>query len=341
MRKLTVLLTILLAIFVIGCSKEENNKVIEEKPQEKEEPGEMNIYPFTGMETNEDVTNRAVAVMVSNQPQARPQSGLSKADIVFEILAEGNITRFLAIYQSTEPEVVGPVRSAREYFFTLADGYDAIYVYHGAANFINDMIKSREIENIPGAIHDNDGYLFKRETFRKAPHNSYFQFGPVYDAAAEKGYDTQFTYEPLAFLADEEEVVGEDANHVKINYYAKEPIVEFVYDETTEKYTRFNDGEKTVELESELPIEVENVFIIEADHRVIDEEKRRAIDLESGGVAYLLQQGKVQYVEWENRNGRIVPVKDGQVVPFVPGQTWINVIQTERESGVTEQVQID
>ena len=124
--------------------------------------------------------------MVNNHPQARPQSGLSKADIVFEMLTEGDITRFLAIYQSTAPEVVRPSRSIR-IFFTLADeGYDAIYVYHGAANFVNDMIKTRGIENLPGAVYDNDGHLFVRESFRKAPHNSYFQFGAAYDVRRKR-----------------------------------------------------------------------------------------------------------------------------------------------------------
>src|SRR5699024_9177080 len=126
-------------------------------------------------------TNRAIAVMINNHPQARPHAGLSKADIVFEILAEGDITRHLALFQSEQADVIGSVRSAREYYFELANGYDALYVYHGAANFVNDMIKSRKIEHLNGALYDNDGKLFKRESFRKAPHNSFLLFDGVYD----------------------------------------------------------------------------------------------------------------------------------------------------------------
>src|SRR5699024_5807754 len=97
-------------------------------------------YPLTGIHADDEVKERIVAVMVNNHKLARPQSGLSKADIVFEILAEGDITRFLALFQSDKPDVVGPVRSARDYYFKLAKQYDALYVYHGAANFVNDMI---------------------------------------------------------------------------------------------------------------------------------------------------------------------------------------------------------
>lgn len=306
----------------------------------QEDVGEIKevMLPFTGEYTTESNNNRAYAVMVNNHTQARPQTGLSKADIVFEMLTEGNVTRFLAIYQSTQPDVVGPVRSAREYYFTLANGYDAVYVYHGAADFINDMILSRNIDHIAGSQHDNDGYLFVREPFRKAPHNSYFQATNIYDAMAEKGYETQFTYDPFSFT-DESELEDSDGTYVKINYSPQQAVVTFEYDESSGKYHRYDNGELTVELTSEIPIEIDNVFIVEAEHRVIDEDSRRFIDIESGGDAYLLQQGRVEKVEWVNDHGRIIPVKDGETIPFVPGKTWINFIPDAPSSGETEQVQ--
>lgn len=341
MKKLNVYLLwmTLLLIVMTACSKGEETK----QPSSNESKGEsvvLNTYPFTGLETEGEVNQRAYAIMVNNQKAARPQSGLSKADIVFELLTESNITRFLAIYQSTPPEVVGPVRSAREYFFTLADGYDAIYVYHGAADFVENMIQSRGIENLPGSRYDNDGHLFVRESFRKAPHNSYFQFGAANEVSEERGYEITANYEPMLFLTEGEEVTGEEASHVKINYLMSSPVVEYIYDDTSGKYNRYDDGEQTVELDSNIPIEIDNVLIVEADHQVIDAQKRRAIDVHSGGRAYLLQKGKIQYIEWENRDGRIVPVKDGEVVPFVPGRTWINFIPSNAESGGSEQVQV-
>lgn len=117
--------------------------------------------------------------------------------------------------------------------------------------------------------------------------------------------------------------------------------MEYEYDTTLDQYIRFNDDEQTVELESEKPIMIDNLLIVEADHEVIDDELRRSIDIHSGGKAYLFQRGKVQYVDWENVDGKIVPVQDGEVVPFVPGNTWINFVQTAPESDVTEQVQIE
>src|SRR5690625_1852552 len=150
-----IILTAIVMISLIGCKKKDeeeindnnnhgiNDEEINENEEAEEELTYDYVYPLTGIETNEDVSNRIVGVMINNHPAARPQSGLSKADIVFEILAEGSTTRFLALFHSELPDVVGPVRSAREYYFELAKDYNAVYVYHGAADHINDMIITR------------------------------------------------------------------------------------------------------------------------------------------------------------------------------------------------------
>lgn len=330
MKRIFLFTVLFLFILLVGCSKDkgnaEDNETKENTVEEKENQPE--VYPLTGIKAEKGADDRIVAVMVNNHRKARPQTGLSKADVVFEILAEGQITRFLALFQSEKPDAVGPVRSAREYYFKLADGYNALYVYHGAANFVNDMIDERGIEHLNGSLHDNDGKLFKRESFRKAPHNSYLLFDAVYDAAKEKGYDVTATYEPLPFLSKDEGVSGKTANHVAIDY-SKNAImneVAFDYDADSEKYTRFSDQEKTVELNTEEPIQVDNVFVVETEHQVFDDEGRRKIDMESGGNALLLQKGKVQQIQWENKDGRIIPVKNGKPIGFVPGKTWINVV---------------
>lgn len=335
MKKFSIAM-ILFLIFIVGCSKDkdivDDNKVteesIEEEKIEQQEPTYAGVFPLTGIETNEDTDRRIVSVMVNNHPAARPQSGLSQADIVFEILAEGGITRFLALFQSERPEIVGPVRSAREYYFELATGYDALYIFHGAADFVYDMIRDRGIENLNGATYDNDGHLFKRESFRKAPHNSYLLYDAVDEVAESQGYDIISSVEPLKFLAKDEAIDGEIANQIIVKYPGRNEtdIVEYSYDQTSEKYSRFENQSQTVELDSEEPIQVDNLFIVETYHEVIDNEGRRRVDLQDSGQAYLFQKGKMRRLEWKNENGRIIPVKDGEPVGFVPGKTWINVV---------------
>ncbi|WP_318036041.1 DUF3048 domain-containing protein [Halobacillus shinanisalinarum] len=282
------------------------------------------IYPLTGEPANGPVDHRILSVMVNNHSDARPQTGLSKADIVYEVLAEGPITRFLALFHSEIPEVIGPVRSARPYYVKLASAYDALYVYHGAANFINEMVHESGIDFADGALYDNDGELFKRATDRKAPHNSYLLTSGVDSLLGKKGYDSSKKIEPLSF-ADEPAFDGQSAQQVKVVYGERE-TVSYTYDPETGQYKRTSDGEPTIEKETNERIAVDNVFIVKTEHQVVDDAGRREIDLTSGGDGFLVQKGQMIEVEWKNKNGRILPFKDGEVVSFVPGKTWVNIV---------------
>ncbi|WP_421382995.1 DUF3048 domain-containing protein [Bacillus salacetis] len=278
-------------------------------------------YPLTGFGTEEEAEQRAVAVVVNNHPKARPQSGLNKADIIHEVLAEGDITRLVAVFQSEQPEKVGPVRSARDYFIELAEGYDSFFVAHGYSPEAKEMLTSGVIDNINGMEYD--GSLFKRADFRVAPHNSYITFENIEKGAEKVGAEMDTPPEPLDFVK-KEEVSGDEASSVEVSYYGNpsfSPVYE--YDQKAKKYSRMSGGEKTADYESGDPVLLDNIFIIEAPHKIIDDYGRRSIDFESGGNAYLLQRGKLLKVQWENKNGRIVPAGDAS---FIPGKTWINII---------------
>jgi hypothetical protein len=88
-------------------------------------------FPLTGLKSQQLVKTRPFAVMVENAPAARPQSGLGQADVVYEILAEGEVTRFAAVFQSHEAKVIGPVRSIRPYFVEIGAALDAVIVHAG------------------------------------------------------------------------------------------------------------------------------------------------------------------------------------------------------------------
>src|SRR5690625_2624403 len=99
MKKPSIFLITILSMFLFAaCSKAATDEPPELIEDEDSHEQTVYTYPFTGLETNVEPTNRAIAVMVNNQKQARPQSGLHEADIVFEILAEGDVTRFLALF---------------------------------------------------------------------------------------------------------------------------------------------------------------------------------------------------------------------------------------------------
>lgn len=333
-----VILCSLMVLTLTGCTSdpstnEENNEREpsnrETLPDEREE--ERFAFPLTGTLTTdpEAVNNRPVAATVNNDPKARPQSGLHQADLVFEMLAEGAITRFLAVYQSEQPEIIGPVRSARDYYVQLAEGFDAFYVAHGWSPEAEAMLTSANaIDNINGMVYD--GTLFERVDFRSAPHDSYITFDNILKGAELNDYEMEIAAHPLPFLSEDDvdSLAGDRADEMTISYSGNHHV-RYQYDENTEKYLRFNGSEQTIDRETERPIELDNVFVIETEHQVIDSVGRRDIDLVSGGDALLFQKGIVQHVQWENDNGRIVPEGIDGTAGFVPGQTWINLIPTE------------
>lgn len=339
MKRSIVLLLLVVGLIMTGCSKKEETKEPAPNNTKEEvvkEPEFSGIYPLTGIGTNENTDQRAIAVMVNNHTKARPQSGLSKADIVYEMLAEGDVTRFLAVFQSEMPERVGPIRSARNYYVELAKGFNSIYIAHGYSPEAQKMLASGYVDNLNGQQYD--GTLFKRSSERKAPHNSYISFENIEKGAKDKGYD--LTGAPAAFtFLNEEEVKGIQGDSIKeatINYGSIAYNVQFKYDEQDGKYKRYSNGQQTIDAETSKPVAVDNVFIIETTHQVVDNKGRRDIDLQSGGKGYLLQKGKANEVEWVNKDGRLVPSLNGKEIGLVPGKTWVNIIPNK--PGLTEKV---
>lgn len=325
-------------LMITGCNSKENVNPVtqpekkadsakESNPiEEKEQQHFSNTYPLTGIGTNEEPEGRAVAVMVNNHPKARPQSGLSKADIVYEMLAESEVTRFLAVFQSEKPEYIGPVRSARKYYIELAKGMNALYIAHGYSPEAKALLNQGYVDSLNGIAYD--GTLFKRVKFRKAPHNSYISFDNIEKGAAKKSYDLNTQPRGFTFLTEQqiENLQGNSAPAVNISYGTKIFNVQFEYDGSLGKYKRFSGGEQTVEYGVASPVLIDNIFIIEASHRIVDNNGRRDINLKKGGKGYLLQKGKMNEVEWVNKDGRIIPVKNGVEIGFVPGKTWVNIV---------------
>jgi hypothetical protein len=148
---------------IAGCSKDKEETVdaedpivdetTDENPSEDDEDEVVTLpyaAPFSGERSEEEFTKRPVLVTINNHPKARPQSGLASADIVYEMVAEGSVTRLLALYQSELPERIGPVRSARDYFIEIASGLDAFYVAHGYSPEARLLLTTGYVDNING-----------------------------------------------------------------------------------------------------------------------------------------------------------------------------------------------
>lgn len=346
--KLKHLVIFLVTIFVLtGCKEDETAVEDLNGDSQQQEVGDNHeekenlpyTYPLTGMGAAEEPTLRPIAITINNHPSARPQSGISKADIVYEMLVEGEATRLLAIFQSNVPETIGPVRSARDYFIKLAKGYDGLYIAHGYSPEAYQLLNSKVVDHFNGMQYD--GIYFYRSNNRKAPHNSYITAENIERAADklnislenEKNFD-------LTFYANEDNVkMGIEAKKIHMNYFSPNSSYSSIYsyDEESKKYFKSSPNAKTMDELVDEQVAISNLLFFETAHKVIDAEGRRDITLTGGGTAYVFQHGQMREVKWASDNGFVYAVEqDGSKVPLVPGNTWIHFVPSS--PGLSESV---
>jgi hypothetical protein len=337
-------------LLLTGCSEKEQSVApkieepkVEETPNEGPVESAETVYPYTfpltGIGSNTAVDDRAVAVMINNHPKARPQSGIHKADIVYELLAEGDVTRFLAVFQSEKPGNIGPVRSARDYFIELAKGLKSLYIAHGYSPEAKKMLESGYVDDLNGMQYD--GSLFKRANFRKAPHNSYITYENILKGAEKNKFSMKGAPRTYQFYTKNEleGLQGSPANSLMVSYFSSNLFnVVFDYDKALGKYKRFTNGELTIDYDTKERVLIDNILILEMEHKFIDSYGRREINLTSGGNGYMIQRGKMNPISWKNVNGQIVPFINGAEAKLVPGKSWVNIIP--KDQGLAKVVSI-
>ncbi|MGJ9382141.1 DUF3048 domain-containing protein [Salipaludibacillus sp. CF4.18] len=352
MKVLYSCLAIIFVLILTACNNEEDSSEVAETKDAEEEVEETeketnsepenteiepsNTFPLTGEPTEESTDHRAFGVMIENSTSSRPHSGLYQADVVYELLTEGQITRLLAIFHSDQPEKIGNVRSAREYFVHLNNGYDAIYSSAGGSPGAFDLIKREQVPYISGL--DYDGQYFMRTSDRSAPHNMYTTYEDLVDAANDLGLTVEDREPPeLPFFNEADSVKADGtAQGLDISYNSVNDV-RFDYDKETNSYIRSVGGNRVDDLETGEPVASKNVFIVASAHQVLDNQGRRSIDIESGGEAFLVQGGEFIEAEWRNVDGLILPFKDDEALSFLPGQTWINFV----DGGIENKVSFD
>ncbi|WP_025026144.1 DUF3048 domain-containing protein [Caldalkalibacillus mannanilyticus] len=279
--------------------------------------------PLTGEGSLVEINDRILAVMINNHGKARPQTGISQADMVYEVLAEGEITRLVALFQSKSPEVIGPVRSLRPYLIDIATGFDAVFAHAGGSPEALQIARNQGLPNLDEIY--NAGGSFYRVNFRKAPHNLYTSTELLREGAEKRKYKQDSKIPTLKFKDPVEEMVGEEAGWIDIEYHSSYKV-SYEYDAETGLYTRYVRGEPHVDMETTEPLTTTNLFVIETTHKTLDSVGRRAIDVKSEGKGYLFQRGKMTEVDWKRIDGVIRPIRDGEEIGLYPGVTWVNIV---------------
>lgn len=349
-KKFAIIILIFAMIFAFAsCTKEKTPNPPEELGQANEEeiseeeiveempsPEIEEESPFksilTGLPVEEAVmSKRPIAVMIDNHIGARPQSGLADAEVVFEILAEGNITRYMAILQETDLNSIGPVRSARPYFIDKALEFDALYVHVGGSLAALSDISEFNMADIDGMNRGSD--TFWRVNHKKIPHNMYTSTKALRDAAKRSGYRTNFDVEFAAFSKEEQSFQNaEDLESIRFGFsrYYKPS---FVYNAESKMYDRLVKDTPQLEEFSSEAISTKNIIVLKMNTKVIDNEGRLSIDTVGSGSGYYISCGKKVDIDWakESRKGKTVYTRNGEELMLNPGNTWIVIVPMDFE----------
>lgn len=288
-------------------------------------------YPLTGLGSQTEMLTRPYMVMVENAPQARPQSGLQQADIVFEILAEGEITRFVSVFQSQPAETIGPVRSIRPYFVELGEMLDAVIVHAGWSQDAMNLLQSHKLNHLDQVYGDHAFYW--RASDRKAPHNLYTSTAKIAEGAEARKFRKEWKQKGLLFAAKPSSSPAASgsagttapATHVQIPYI-RGYVVSYDYDTSKEAYLRSMDGQPHADKETGDQLHTRNLLVLEAKHAVLDKEGRRSVDVTGPGKGTLIQEGRALSVTWQQKDGMLRVYADSKEIPLLPGNTWVQVV---------------
>jgi hypothetical protein len=282
-------------------------------------------FPLTGLPADHEVKTRPYMVMVENAPQARPQTGLDQADLVYEILAEGEITRFVSVFQSHAAETIGPVRSIRPYFVEIGDALDAIIVHAGWSQDAMDMMAGRNLAHLDEVY--GDGAYYWRATDRKPPHNLYTSVDKMKKGAEARKFRTEWNGPLLTFAKEgQSKLTGAAVHYVQIPYLMGY-FASYDYDAAAGVYKRSMEGKPHLDKETGKQLQTKNLLVLESKHKILDKEGRREVDVFGPNKGMIFQEGMSQAITWERKNGMLrAYASDGKEVPLLPGNTWVQIV---------------
>lgn len=274
---------------------------------------------------------RPVAVMIDNEgTRVLPQGGLDKAQIVYEMIVEGGLSRLMPVFWGTKPEMIGPVRSSRHYFLDYSMEHDAIYVHFGWSTQAEKDIPKLKINNINGLFVGSDVIW----DLTKDPGNwqdSYTSMEKLTEYASKKKYrltsDVKFPFE--YYTASTAPTGGREAAKISLKYPAA--IIYFEYDSSSGTYKRSRNGKPHMERISGLQLEAKNIIIRYTKNFDIPGDKlgRQDMITTGSGNGIYITMGKAIDIKWakESRSGPTSYTdKAGNDIVLNRGQTWIQVM---------------
>ena len=287
--------------------------------------------------SHDATTQRPIIVQIDNAPAARDQTGLSKADIIYEALAEGEITRFSAVYACHEADVVGPVRSARLIDFELVPEYQALLANSGASEGVSSLLQANpDIPNIDdNAYHD---VAYKRTRDREAPHNLMTSTSAIREAASGAGFPITASLQMLPFKDDSP---APAVTNIEVNYSVW-ANVRYKYDAASNSWLRFNGDAPNKDTATGQQLAPKNVIVQFAPSflsNIVEEQDGShgmEYTLTGSGKVLVFRDGQVIQGIWVRANkGDVTQYLDAanKPIPLNRGLTFVQIVDTNFQPG--------
>jgi hypothetical protein len=342
---------------------EARSKINLDLPRTEECP--INGGMFTKVERSIWENRRPITAVIENHADSRPQSGLTKADVIYEAVAEGGITRFLTIYYcgaAAADVKIAPVRSARVYFIDLATGYGdkPIFMHVGGANDYGgtgETVKeARALElletlgwRVPkgndfDTTYDSGFPVFWRNYDRldhqvATEHTMMASLDAAYEQAKDRNledkdskgnsWDKNFT--PWKFV-DEKPTSNPRYSEISFDFWSnkKDYDVTWKYDSKTNSYLRENGGKAHMDLDTNSQLSSKNVVILFAKERgPVDKNLHMIYTVVGDGDVLIFQNGEVIKGSWEkSERNDMIRFEDaqGKEISFVRGPIWVEIV---------------
>lgn len=286
-------------------------------------------------------TRRPYAIMLSNIKAASPQNGISQASILYEALVEGGITRCMGIFEDFDAEKIGSVRSARHYYASLADEYDAIFVHYGESKYTEAKLTELGVDNLSG-LTSIGSTVFYRDSNIKAPHNAFASYNGIMEGTEKLKYRTEYRENLVSHYDFNEEDVTPDsdltANTVALGF-SKSYSPYFEYDEATKLYKRFQFDEPHVDATTQEQLAFKNLIIQFVTETTMDSTGRQDMAFtEATGEGYYISDGKAMKITWKkSEKDKFMSYYDesGNKLAVNTGKTYIALFPDDKTSNVT------
>ena len=302
------------------------------------------IWPLTGLPAAADAQlgRRPLNVRLPNDPNARPQYGLNKADLVFEMIVEGGVTRFSAIFHSKDADTVGPVRSYRFSDLHITQMLRGALVSSGSTIEEHDAVsQSIKDGNMLSVDAERDGRPYYRVNFRPAPNNEFTGTPADREAVNRAGGSDPVDVPPLAFLpagntdpAAGGFASGQPAKSLTVPFQGVWAST-YTWDAQANGYRRFQQGAQTVDGDGSGPILAKNVIVMTTDIWTTsvteDSLGSKGLDyrMTGGGPVSVFRDGLRVDGTWK-RDGVLDMFSffdaSGKQILLEPGQSWISFI---------------